>query len=430
MYGIATTQLHCPLFNTQGQPLGVLICARENHRSYDPEDYQMLTQIAQSVATALERIISVQQLQMQLLEHQHLLSLARMLNTNNNQSASETIDQALAHLRDLVKADYIQVNKRQNLQFSLAFETKQSLYPEHSPKQYEFPIWMIEKSPVIRAVVRGETVHVTNTADHKILRRIMAEIGYLSFWSTSFNQNHDSAIQLSIFRCQIGGWNNDEQYLLETAARMLGAVIQRHQDQEELHHAYQSAIHTAGLMLESRDYETAGHTDRVVSLAMRFAKILKLSDQEIQDLRWGAYLHDIGKIIIPDQILKKPTTLTKQERDVIESHVIHGEKIANTLAFLSNNTRAVIRSHHERIDGAGYPDKLKGNQIPLLARMFAICDVYDAMRHERPYKKAMSRNDTTLNLLQSSENGHLDPYLVQIFLEMLEEIQVGHTLQN
>ncbi len=428
LYGMPTTQLYCPMFSAAGQPLGVLICAREANWLYAPEDLQILDQIGQNVATAIERLRSVEQLEKQLLNHQQLLTLSRLLDSSDLGTAKQTIQSALERLSALVRADYVHVNRRTGQFLDLAYETPDSLFPKGFPDKFEIPLWVMEKSSVINAVMRGETVHLADTSKQKILRKSMAEVGYKSFWSTSFEHTAQGSWQLSIFRFKAGGWNTDEQHLLETAARMLGAMITRHQNQELLFNSYQSAIRATGLMLESRDFETAGHTDRVVTLATRFAQELKLSEQETQDLRWGAYLHDIGKIIVPDSILNKPSKLNAQERRVVESHAVQGEKIALSLPFLSDATRSVIRSHHERMDGTGYPDQLKGNDIPLLARMFAICDVYDALRHERPYKKAMSRNVTTVTLIQSGENGHLDSYLVQIFIQMLETIQIGQTL--
>lgn len=203
-------------------------------------------------------------------------------------------------------------------------------------------------------------------------------------------------------------------------ALQIGALVAAQKLSDVRQAAYEGALRAIGLALEARDAETAGHTDRVAQGASRLGKAIGLSQVQLSHLRWGAYLHDIGKLMIPDSILQKPGSLTSEERRQIMRHAVEGEALARQLPFLPEGARVVIRYHHERWDGQGYPDGLKGEEIPLKARIFAVCDVFDALISERPYKKAMTLEQARQELQQSGQSGHLDPRLVELFLQIAD----------
>jgi PAS domain S-box-containing protein/putative nucleotidyltransferase with HDIG domain len=193
--------------------------------------------------------------------------------------------------------------------------------------------------------------------------------------------------------------------------------------EEEARAARLSAIRALGLALEARDRETSGHTDRVTGLALRLGRALGLSD--LRDLEIGAYLHDLGKIAIPDAVLLKPGPLDAGERAVINTHVTEGVRFAAALGFVQPQALALIRHHHERWDGAGYPDKLGGEQIPYLARLFAVVDTYDALVSVRPYKPAWSTVEACVEL-QAQAGRQFDPDMVEVFLALHpEELEGG-----
>lgn len=182
--------------------------------------------------------------------------------------------------------------------------------------------------------------------------------------------------------------------------------------------AQESAVRALGLVLEARDHETKGHTDRVTSLASRLGAAAGLSAEALQTLRLGAYLHDIGKVAVPDAILQKPGPLTPAERQTMQAHVASGERFAASLDFLDQGVLDVIRGHHERWDGAGYPAGQQADEIPLLARIFALADVYDALVSERPYKPAWSEPQALATI--AAEGGHhFDPHLTALFLDLM-----------
>lgn len=174
--------------------------------------------------------------------------------------------------------------------------------------------------------------------------------------------------------------------------------------------ARETAVTALGIVLEARDRETHGHTSRVATQAIALVKQLQLTPLQLQHLRLGATLHDLGKISIPDRILLKPGPLTPEERQVIEQHAPEGERLVRTLGFIPPDVLALVRHHHERWDGQGYPDGLRGEAIPLLARVFAVIDVADALLSERPYKRAWTVEETVAEL--RAQAGHqLDPQI-------------------
>ena len=172
-----------------------------------------------------------------------------------------------------------------------------------------------------------------------------------------------------------------------------------------------------GLALEARHLETAGHTQRVVQLAEALGRTFGLSGKRLESLRQGAYLHDLGKLCVPDTILLKPGPLNQQEWIIVEAHAQQGFDLAAHIPGLDPDALAVIRHHHERWDGAGYPVGLIGAEIPLPARIFAICDVYDALVSARPYKPAWSPAQTEQELVRQ-QGRHFDPEVVEAFLAL------------
>jgi len=182
----------------------------------------------------------------------------------------------------------------------------------------------------------------------------------------------------------------------------------------------ESVLCTLGLSVESRDPYTEGHCERLAEGASNLGRHLGLSEESIVALRRGGYLHDLGKIAVPDEILKKGTNLTEEEWVVMKQHPVTGENICRPLRSL-RLVLPIIRNHHEHSDGSGYPDGLANTEIPLLARVLQVADVYDALRTARPYKPALGHDQAAMTMRQEARGGLWDEELVGEFLSMLEK---------
>lgn len=175
---------------------------------------------------------------------------------------------------------------------------------------------------------------------------------------------------------------------------------------------------TLGLSVEARDPYTEGHCERLSKYATELGAHLGLDDESIVALKRGGYLHDLGKIRIPDEILKKGANLSAADWEIMKLHPIYGEAICKPLRSL-RLVLPIIRHHHEHWNGSGYPDALRGEDIPLLARILQVVDIYDALRTARPYKPALSHDEASATMRREAEEGLWDKRLVDEFLGML-----------
>lgn len=179
----------------------------------------------------------------------------------------------------------------------------------------------------------------------------------------------------------------------------------------------ESVIMSLALVIEARDAYTDGHCQRLAAYATALGHALQLGDEEIAALFRGGYLHDIGKVGIPDELLLKTGRLSEAEYRRIKSHPLIGDRLCGELRLL-RQVRPIVRHHHERLDGSGYPDGLKGDAIPLLAQITGIVDVYDAITTTRPYKAAATAEQAYAELMQEVARGWRRKDLVEAFIAL------------
>ena len=203
--------------------------------------------------------------------------------------------------------------------------------------------------------------------------------------------------------------------------RLLRARVQaslRHKSMRDSLDETENVLFTLAQSVEERDPALAHHCERLALMAAAIGMRLGLSPADILTLQRGGYLHDVGKVAIPDSVLLKPGPLTPEEWEVMKSHPEKGDRICSHIRSLGP-VLPIIRHHHERWDGSGYPDGLKGEEIPLLARILQVADIYDALTATRPYKCACSPDEALRIMRQEAAKGWRDPQLIEVFEQVL-----------
>ena len=215
-------------------------------------------------------------------------------------------------------------------------------------------------------------------------------------------------------------------------------TAQLHERTEHLLRLKNCIVYTLAELVESRDKNTGGHIDRtsaymrilIDAMLARGIYADEMADWDIDSVASSTRLHDVGKIAIPDHILNKPGPLTKEEMQTMKMHCAEGERIINSAmqqagdAEFLRYAKQIITYHHERWDGSGYNHRLKGTEIPLLGRLMAVVDAYDALVSERPYKKASTHEDA-VRIIMEDAGGHFDPLIVEVFDKVQDQIMAA-----
>ena len=202
---------------------------------------------------------------------------------------------------------------------------------------------------------------------------------------------------------------------LVVTAYAVGSLYELKESQlREIRQAYAGILEIMGKFIDSMDRYTENHSRRVAELAVEISRALKLPDEQVEDIRVGAYLHDIGKVDISTEVLRKAAGLTPQEFAEMQTHVDKGEALVRSVGGILKNVIPMVAFHHERWDGTGYKG-LRGEQIPLGARIIAIADTYDAIITTRAYRAARS-HDEAVEIIKAESGKQFDPTIVQAFL--------------
>jgi HD-GYP domain-containing protein (c-di-GMP phosphodiesterase class II) len=256
------------------------------------------------------------------------------------------------------------------------------------------------------------------------LRDFAALVGYTSAAAAPIELDHDLYGALVICFPEEREFSPDELSRLERLARQTELAIRSVRQRESLSRfAFETALALTEA-IESRDPYTGGHCRRLADHAGQVATKLALPAKEIEIVRLGAALHDMGKIVVPDSILKKPDKLTPEEYAIVKQHCYSGGQICKRVGFLMN-AYPIVYHHHERWDGQGYPDGLKAEKIPLGARVVAALDAFDAMTTDRPYRQAMPF-EAARSILKDGAGQQWDPRVVSVLLETVQGDSGGH----
>ena len=215
------------------------------------------------------------------------------------------------------------------------------------------------------------------------------------------------------------GFTEDDEILLSSIGSQMAVAIENYRLNLDMERTYVETIMALALAVEAKDPYSAGHSKRVGFYATKIGEQLGFDEETLRTLNDAGVLHDIGKIGIKDEILLKPTLLTAEEEKIMQQHSLIGEAIVKPVRSL-HKVVALIRHHHERFDGTGYPSGLKGEEIPLGSRVLSVADSYDAMITDRPYRKRLSVEDARAELKRCAGVQH-DPKIIEAFLQMLDE---------
>ncbi len=276
-----------------------------------------------------------------------------------------------------------------------------------------------------RAALERQTIHVPDLreqVDNPLLRKALASENFVSYYAVPLIAKGKVKGVLEIFHRS--PLDPDFEWLdfLNTLAGQAAIAIENatlfgnlQRSNTELALAYDATIEGWSRALDLRDKETEGRSLRVAEMVLSLASKFGLRDSELVQIRWGALLHDIGKMGLPDSILFKPDALTEQEWLLMKNHPVFGYKLLSPIGFL-RSTLDIPYCHHEKWDGTGYPRGLKGEQIPLAARIFAVIDIWDALTSDRAYRKAWS-NEKALDYIKAQTGTHFDPQVVKICFE-------------
>ncbi len=292
----------------------------------------------------------------------------------------------------------------QMLYVSPACETILGYKPEELTGTISFDIVHENDRSFVKNLFKGNRYDTTYTVTYQALHKNGHYVWLESSARAILDRKTDTISEIQIASRDITERKKSEKALQDA--------------HDHLQEAYQRTIEGWVRALDLRDRETEGHTQRVTELTIKVAKTLGFSDEELTHIRRGALLHDMGKMAIPDEILQKPGPLNEVEWEKMRRHPMYAYEMLSPISYL-HPALEIPYCHHERWDGSGYPRGLKGEEIPLVARLFAIVDVWDALCSDRPYRKKMPPKEV-IKYLREKSGQLFEPRLVDVFLAVVE----------
>ncbi|MEO1529152.1 MAG: HD-GYP domain-containing protein [Planctomycetota bacterium] len=272
-------------------------------------------------------------------------------------------------------------------------------------------------------IKQADSIATVDCGDTDLNEFVMVECsseGRLHGWVLACNRS-DSDQDESVPWAQIG-FTTVQASLMETATNQLAAQLNNIRLLRQKEELFTDVIRALVNAVEARDPYTCGHSERVASFARHLGSLIGFTPADCERIYLTGLLHDVGKIAIPDGVLQKPSRLNDQERAIIETHTDSGWRILHELDALQDVLPGVLY-HHEHWNGCGYPDQLEGENIPIDGRILAVCDAFDAMTSDRPYRKGMSI-EKAVDILQGGAGTYWDPKLIHSFVEHMDEIDV------
>ena len=413
--GAPTGLIAAPLVNAKGRVVGVLSANTLADRGFGEGEMAFFEATAEALGLATERLNALSEATRRAQAYRKLLGLSAEIEVLD--SPSEIAERALRVILELTPFEagvFYTVGEASALQPQVMVGD----YPSDYPRVYREVGVRLGEGVIGSATLTRQGGLVHDYREYPGAIEPFVELGVRSVLVEPLwvNDTPFGALALMTFSGTVGA-SSDARNLTQITARRIERAIERIEHLTTLEQARDAMLRAFGVALERRDYETRGHTERVTRLSLRLARALGLRGDDLEAVRWGAYLHDVGKLAIPDRILLKPGPLSDEEWALMRQHTEIGCEMLEPIPFLPKITRNIVRYHHERWDGSGYPRGLASTDIPLEARIFAVVDIFDALAHDRPYKSKWSV-EAALRELKSLAGKHLDPIIVDRFLQV------------
>jgi response regulator RpfG family c-di-GMP phosphodiesterase len=401
--------------------IGVLSLFSVEKNAFNEDDERNIITLANSLAIALENKANQEQVQDQLQRLSALHNIDVAINCSMDLRA--TLNILLTHVMAQLKVDASDV----------------VLYNWHS-RSYEyvtgsgFNTRFIEnigsgRNIAEKAILERRTIHISRLTDQPVpgsFINLWEKENFVDYWGVPLIAKGVVKGVIEVYHREPFTSDSDWVNYLETLAGQAAIAIDNAEMFEglqrsnyELRLAYDATIEGWSHALDLRDKETEGHAQRVTEMTLKLATSMGINNSDLVHIRRGALLHDIGKVGVSDNILLKPGSLTEEEWEIMRMHPQYAYDMLSSVTYLQK-ALDIPYCHHEKWDGSGYPRGLKGDQIPMAARIFAVVDVWDALSSDRPYRKAWQPEEV-LGYIQDQAGKHFDPDVVELFLKVLKQ---------
>jgi len=407
--------LMCVPIKTAQHIAGVLtVTNKPDGKPFTEENLETMLSIAGHVAIIVESEINHQELLERMEELESLYNLSEQI--SHSLDLKETLDKITRLAVDITHTDACSLRLLNPETNELDIMACTGVGPDYKNKG------SLKIGQGVGGYVAKEGVPVTIPnlrKDNRIhYTSYLEDEGLMSLVSVPIKDEEESVIGIiSVYKREEYNFPESTVNLLSTFANNTAVAIKNARLFETITKNYSDTIQSLALALEAKDRYTRGHSERVTDFAVMIAKEMNLNEKDINTLRFAGKLHDIGKIAVSDKILLKEEKLTLTEYADIKMHPERGAELLKPLSFLQE-AAVIIRHHHERFDGQGYPDGLKGEEIPLLARILSVADAFDAMTSERPYRASFTQQQA-LQEIVSCAGTQFDPQVVEVFRKII-----------
>jgi PAS domain S-box-containing protein len=407
----------------RGNVIGIIQVESRGKNRYTQEDAGFMSVLANTAAVAIENANLFNETKQRLEQVQALHEIESTINSNLDLQVifNVVLSQTLILLQTDVASVYL-LNSQTNM-LELVASKGLPFY------KTEIPQLRVNETLAGRSVIERRTIRIPDlekSSLQNLLPKTYASEHFISYYAVPLIAKGQVKGVLELFYRVLFIPQAEWEGFLDTLTAQMATAIDNITLFESLQHsnmelalAYDTTLEGWLRAMDLRDKETEGHTTRVTEMTVQLARMMGFSETELVHVRRGAMLHDIGKIGIPDSILLKPGPLTPEERKQIEKHPQFAYDLLSPIAYLQSSLE-IPYCHHERWDGSGYPRHLRSEAIPLIARIFAVVDVWDALTSDRPYRKAWTE-EKTLEYIREQTGKHFDPAIVEAFMKFLKE---------